>query len=256
LFRFAWIPRSTAMAWFNFPTRFTDALAWAWFVVYLWQAYRLVRRFREQSSRMPEATIQLGWLNRLLKAFFLLTIVWAFYIAVEFAPLEESWGYWEDYLIYVPLSVLIYWLGFAGYLRPEIVRVIAPAPPPKNAAGADFTPDETEAYTRRLKQAMETEKLYLDPALNLTNLAGMVGLPPKTISAVLNQHLQKSFSEFINEYRVEEVKKRLREPAHQHLTISGIALDSGFNSQATFQRTFKQMTGVSPRQFLAGQLSD
>ena len=47
------------------------------------------------------------------------------------------------------------------------------------------------------------------------------------------------------------MKRLLREPGNQHLTISGIALEAGFNSQTTFQRTFKQLTGVSPKQFLA-----
>jgi AraC-like DNA-binding protein len=256
LFRFGLIPRSTAQAWFGFSTNYTDALAWAWFVIYLWLTHGLVRRFRQQARSMPQADVQLGWLSRLIKAFFLLTLIWAFYVIVEFAPPEQSWEYWEDYLIYVPLSVLTYWLGFAGYLKPEIIRIISPAVPTKAAVGIDFTPEETEEYARRLQQAMEVRLLYLDPALSLASLSAQVGLPPKTVSAVLNQHLQKSFNEFVNAFRVEEVKKRLREPAHRHLTISGIAFDSGFNSVATFQRTFRQVTGMSPKQFLAGQLAD
>jgi AraC-like DNA-binding protein len=90
-----------------------------------------------------------------------------------------------------------------------------------------------------LKRSMEEDKMYLDPNLNLHLLASHTGIPPKTISAVLNQHLQKSFNEFINQYRVEAVKTKLQQQESGHLTIAGIATECGFNSQATFQRTFR-----------------
>jgi AraC-like DNA-binding protein len=75
------------------------------------------------------------------------------------------------------------------------------------------------------------------------------GIPQKTISAVLNRHLQKSFNEFVNEYRVNAFKAKVVQPELSHLTIAGIALECGFSSQATFQRTFKEMTGKSPSAF-------
>lgn len=62
------------------------------------------------------------------------------------------------------------------------------------------------------------------------------GIAQKVISAVLNQQLNKSFSEFVNEYRITEVKKRLLEPQRDNLTIVGLAYECGFNSQSTFQR--------------------
>jgi AraC-like DNA-binding protein len=93
----------------------------------------------------------------------------------------------------------------------------------------------------------------LNPELTLNEVVKITGITQKTISAVLNQHAGKSFNEFVNEYRVEEVKRRLSGSYPEHLTITGIALECGFNSQATFQRTFKQFTGVSPTEFLAKQ---
>jgi AraC-like DNA-binding protein len=63
--------------------------------------------------------------------------------------------------------------------------------------------------------------------------------------------VRKNFNEFVNQYRLAAVKKKLLESGNEHLTITGIAFECGFNSQATFQRVFKQTTGVSPTQFLA-----
>jgi len=80
-------------------------------------------------------------------------------------------------------------------------------------------------------------------------MAEATGFTQKIISAVLNQHLQKSFNEFVNQYRVNEFKEKIQSPQTNNLTIAGIALECGFNSQATFQRTFKEITGKSPSEF-------
>ena len=96
---------------------------------------------------------------------------------------------------------------------------------------------------------MELDKVYLNPNLNLDILSQHTSIPSKTISSVLNQHLQKSFNEFVNGYRVEEVKRRLQESQQSNLTILGTGLECGFNSKASFQRIFKEMTGVSPGEY-------
>jgi len=96
---------------------------------------------------------------------------------------------------------------------------------------------------------MQEDQLFLNPGLSLTILSQHSGIPQKTISAVLNQHLHKSFNEFINEYRVAAFKERIQKRESNQLTIAGIGLECGFNSQATFQRTFKEITGMSPSEF-------
>ena len=93
---------------------------------------------------------------------------------------------------------------------------------------------------------MEEDKLYLDPLLNLQIISKHTNIAQKTISAVLNQHLHKSFNEFVNEYRIVAFKEKLQDPEMDHLTIAGIAFDCGFNSQVIFQGTFKQVTVLSP----------
>ena len=59
-----------------------------------------------------------------------------------------------------------------------------------------------------------------------------------------------NFNDFINHYRIEAVKVKLREGEHQQTTLLGIAFDSGFNSKATFNRAFKKSTGTTPKNFI------
>jgi transcriptional regulator GlxA family with amidase domain len=151
-----------------------------------------------------------------------------------------EWVGW--YPVYIPLAVMVYWLGFNGYLK---------ARPQTSARGIDvLTANKT---LESLQKIMQQDRIYLSPDLTLAEVVNRTGIPQKTISAVLNQHLGKSFNEYVNEFRVEEVKKRLTGSFPAHLTITGIAFECGFNSQATFQRTFKQFTGYSPTEFLARQ---
>lgn len=104
-----------------------------------------------------------------------------------------------------------------------------------------------------LMKAMEQDQLYLNPELNLALVAQHTGLPTKTISAVLNQHLQKSFNEFVNEYRVAAFKQKIAESRQEQYTIMSLALESGFNSLPTFQRAFRNNTGMSPREYMNNQ---
>jgi AraC-like DNA-binding protein len=102
----------------------------------------------------------------------------------------------------------------------------------------------------QIKQGMNIQKLYLNPTLTLSEFAKELKLNPKIVSQQINTGLGKSFNDFVNEYRVEEVKLRLNSSDLERLTILGIAYESGFNSKTTFNRIFKDFTGLAPRDFL------
>jgi putative ABC transport system permease protein len=66
---------------------------------------------------------------------------------------------------------------------------------------------------------------------------------------VINIALKKNFNDFINEYRIQEVTRKMQDPAFDRITLLGIAIDSGFNSKSTFNRAFRQMTGKTPAEY-------
>jgi putative ABC transport system permease protein len=68
------------------------------------------------------------------------------------------------------------------------------------------------------------------------------------LSRIINVVLKKSFNDFINEYRIAEVARKMQNPANDHITLLGIALESGFNSKALLP-DFRQMTGKSPVEY-------
>jgi AraC-like DNA-binding protein len=105
----------------------------------------------------------------------------------------------------------------------------------------------------RLKKSMDEERLWLQADLNLGRLAQHCGVAPKLLSAVLNQHMDTTFNEFVNGYRVAAVRERLLLPESRELTIAGLAYECGFNSLPTFQRAFKATAGMSPKEYLAAR---
>jgi AraC-like DNA-binding protein len=182
------------------------------------------------------------WLSALLISMIVLGIAWPFTLLWP-----HIWDINPDikyYPIEIWLVFFIYWVAFTGYHRTQLIYVRA-----NGSASALPDPEEAGRQLAMLKQAMERDKLYLEPNLNVARVAGHTTLPAKTLSAILNQYEQQSFNDFVNAYRVREVQARLLQPENRHLTISGVALEAGFNSQATFQRAFKNFTGMTPREW-------
>ncbi|MBD2751781.1 helix-turn-helix domain-containing protein [Spirosoma validum] len=229
---------------------YSDIPRWISVTTYLFLTKGLIRQYTVSEVKIQQS--QLRWLRLFVNAFLVFQVIWLIYlipyiIPVTREPLLDLVGW---YPIYIPITVFIYGIGLKGYLH---TRTIDLASQPSKVSGIDIPKETVQQVTDTLQQAMTTDRLFLDPELTVEKVGQHTGFATKLISAVLNQHLQKNFNSFINEYRVEEVKRRLIDPAHERLTLTGIAFDCGFNSQATFQRTFKQLTGVSPKEYVSRQ---
>ncbi len=108
-------------------------------------------------------------------------------------------------------------------------------------------------YMERLHNYIREKKPYLDPNLSLRALAEQIGIHPNQLSWLLNEGIGKNFSEFVNHYRVEDFKQVARNPKNAHLTLSGLAYESGFHSKTVFNTFFKKETGLTPKQYLKEQ---
>lgn len=110
---------------------------------------------------------------------------------------------------------------------------------------------ETEAVEtaiQRLAYMFQVEKIYRNGRMSLDSLAERLGLQPHQLSAIVNGRLGRSFTELVADYRVEEVKKRLSDPAEK-ANILNIAYDAGFGTKASFNRIFKERAGLTPSKF-------
>jgi len=182
------------------------------------------------------------WLLLFTRLFAGFQLIWLFYLIPYVMPAYTQ-GLLEAvdwFPLYIPMTILVYWLGIQGYLTSLKLTI------PKKGAQAGWVDNAWQ----RLSASMEQDRLYLDPELNLEKVAGHTGLTTRQISELLNQHRSVSFTAFVNQYRVEEFKARLTGDSASQFTMAGLAMKCGFNSPATFQRIFKQYTGMAPSAFL------
>ena len=99
------------------------------------------------------------------------------------------------------------------------------------------------------------ERPYLNPDLNLSDLAKELQMNRAQLSQIINSGFQKNFNDFINEYRVNTFKEKINSGEHKQLSLLGLAFDSGFISKATFNRVFKKLTQTSPSEYLQTQVN-
>jgi AraC-like DNA-binding protein len=107
-----------------------------------------------------------------------------------------------------------------------------------------ITDDDASLIIRRLEHAMVEKGLYKNPNIKLNDLANEINTSQHQLSQLLNDHLGKNFTLFINEYRIAEACQLLS--TKSHLTIEAIGEEVGFNSKSTFFSSFKKLKGSTP----------
>jgi len=235
-------------SWGNFIDTYNvyaDVPRWASVSIYVWLSIKHIAALKAKSTH----ELQFNWLRQFLRVMLVFQVIWLVFLIPYVIPqlTDKLLDAVDWYPLYIPMAVMVYWLGIKGYMASQ--APVAAAAKAQQAPQTVLPASLIQQAVTALENAMQQDKLYLNPALSVDVVARHVQLPPKTISAVLNQHINKSFNEYINGYRINEFKERVLQPDTDNLTIAGIAQDCGFNSQATFQRTFKQVTGVSPSEY-------
>lgn len=225
----------------DYYNTYVDVLRWISLTAYVGLAWKMVYKNNQEMNAMVRI------LRRTIMPFLIFQGIWLIFLLIYILPayqtaLIQSVGWFS---LYIPLSALIYWIGFMGFnlIKLPLARQKA------QKCRTYFADEKIGEAIKQLRHAMEHDELYLDPELNLSNLVNYSGLSQKLISSVLNQYMNTSFTEFVNRYRVEAFKRKICEADMQRYSIKGIALECGFSSLATFQRVFKQMTGQVPSSF-------
>lgn len=101
-------------------------------------------------------------------------------------------------------------------------------------------------YFRKLETLMHAKKLYRNQDLSLSSTADILGISACYLSSMINSLLKKSFIDFVNEYRIRDVKHNLLSQEFAHYTIVSVGLEAGFNSKSAFYTAFKKHTGLTP----------
>ncbi len=223
-------------------------------VVYIVLCFLALKKYQ---NKLPEyysalEKISLNWLKYILISLITLFIIVSLIIALgsrlNTVPLDEIFK-----IVAVIQSVYVWCIIFFS-LRQSLIfnqQVVMdePAADKENVKTDLRDKNRSAEISQKLLMFMETERPYLDEELSLQKLSLLVNISTHRLSEVINQDLNTNFYRLINAYRVEEVKRKLKNPEFDKYSILGIAFESGFNSKSTFNKIFKEETGMTPSAF-------
>lgn len=231
------------------PWRFVLALSTLQTIAYVAAIIRRLRAYARgiKANFSTLERVQLGWLRRRLAVY---AVIWSAGVALLAA-------FWTDppsvrlvsQIIAFLTALNTFAMGYRAMLQPDAYFGPPETGPRRRYERSSLTPADAAACRARLLERMERDRLYLDPEITLPKLAQALDISPAHLSQVLNDLLGRNFYEFVNRYRVEAAQRRLSVPGAAGDKLITVALDCGFNSLATFNRVFKEISGRTPSEY-------
>ncbi len=261
-------------AWYQY----TGLASMVFYFVLSLRYYRLYKKLMVQVISYAD-TVLFRWIKNFLIAFLLMQFLRvAADLFAQYIPAINT--YMQNWWFFLGFAVIFYYIAITGYsnsietkvpfklnlltYKPSLLLQNSSPYPGKNnftedaevieiEDGLNKRTEDTDLITEwkpKILELLQNEKVYEDPELSLTQVAKRLKTNSSVISKVINQGFQLNFNDFINNYRIEAVKEKLKAGEQKTQTLLGIAFDCGFNSKATFNRAFKKVTGQSPKEWL------
>jgi AraC-like DNA-binding protein len=210
-----------------------------------WIAYQALIQ-QEVSNK---ENVDISWVRFFLIVFLFINL---FFLFSLFAAIHLQNGSWLPRTTALIFSLSIFALGYKGILQKNIflqgekinldnTAVTAPTNGERNKPN--------EELINSLLKYLEEKKPYLDPELTLSHLAKNINMSRSQLSQLINEGTGDNFYDFVNKYRVEEVKRLMIDPQVKNYSLLGIALEAGFKSKSTFNLIFKRFTGLTPSEY-------
>ena len=233
-------------------------VSFAQMLLYLAFTFQLFYNYRKRIQEFFSNTykLELNWILSFLIVFTLLFLYSSIQDVVGSLIVDLS--YTQRWWLNIFMALVVLFVGIKGYFT-DTTKL--------NKLSFTFTPNPesipeiseiknntSELDIEKVVNFMKTEKPYLNPDLNLSDLANELQMNRTQLSQIINSGFQKNFNDFINEYRVNTFKEKINSGEHKQLSLLGLAFDSGFNSKATFNRVFKKLTQTSPSEYLQNQV--
>lgn len=202
----------------------------------------------EQYTEREKEVLQ--WLSKLMLGFGVLVIS-----ALLFLILSPWLGFYIrelDFIYVIPMVFLTYLISYRSFQHITLFQQIEEVSSRSNGKKYEksaLTNEKALQLKERVAAHMHQEKPFLNNELTLRSLATELSIPPYQLSQLLNEHFKKSFFDFINAYRVEEVIVFMTNNRTRKVSLLEAAFACGFNNKTSFIRYFKKLTGQTPSQY-------
>ncbi len=236
--------------WFVSPTQFMEFQA-ILMVVHI-SIYGLMAKgsFRQENKSQAVNTYQKKWFATLLTLYGGFILGWVVY----FLMVNTIWfSLLLDYSIALAMTVFIYTTAFLGYKRPEIFQGASYSSilMSEKYANSTLTATAAESLMKKIEMAMLESKPFLDASLRLTNFSSDIGASPHHVSQAINMKAGKSFPDYVNQFRLQYAKELLARSNGHEMMVTEAMYAAGFNNKTSFNRLFKEDTGMTPSAYKA-----
>ncbi len=211
--------------------------------------------------------INLIWLNNITIGTLLVWILVFIKNIVSYFVSSELF-YQRETPIALGIMALIYLMGYLGLMQTEIFSpsIIDNKKDSEISNNEDqiseivsrkyeksgLSEEKAKKALSNLIELMEKEKVYHKSNLTLKDLAKQLNISTHNLSEIINTHQKQSFFDFINGYRVKDVKDSMLKPDKKGYTLLALALEAGFNSKSSFNAIFKKHVNMTPSQYRKG----
>ena len=216
-----------------------------------WLLYKRHRRnILDTLSNLSEKN-NLHWLRNILIGMLAIWLVVVLNNSILKSPVNDD-------IIYGAVSIFVMFVGIFGFRQGNIFinlpegypdRGLLPGNPVRYSKSG-LKEERASEIKQQIEKMMEENKLFLDENISLPRLAEKLNIHPNYISQIINEKFQKNFYDFINSYRIEEFKRIVAIEKNRKKTFFALALDCGFNSKASFNSSFKKITGTTPSEYV------
>lgn len=213
-------------------------ICWMTIVYYVWLAFIIATAWIVRHTLLKIVKKNEQWTSLefwVISIFFGNLLIWIAYNTVAYTSYIA--GALSFSFIFYVLFLLIHFSRTQGAIFNKSLKY----------ANKKIESDEADSLSTKLNLLMESEKLYTDGNLKLSDVAKRMNISPQTLSQFINDNLGKSFTLLINEYRIREAKEIIKSNAY--IKLEAVGYDCGFNSKSTFYATFKKIVGTTPSKF-------
>jgi AraC-like DNA-binding protein len=207
-----------------------------------WMAFQ---QFIKQEVSNTE-DVNISWVRFFMRVFLVINL---FFLVSLFAVVHLNYMAWLWKIVGVIFSLSVFALGYKGILQREIFDAAPQSPLPGVESSVSKINKADPQLVDKLLSFMKDKKPYLDSELSLSKLAQAVGMNRSQLSQLINDGVGENFYDFVNHYRIEEVKRLMVDPQMNNFNLLGIALEAGFKSKSTFNLIFKRFTGLTPTEY-------
>lgn len=194
------------------------------------------------------------WLRRIWLFSAILILLW---LLIVILPIGSDFGSSvPNYYIWSAVSFFIFWLMYQGLFQLQLAKdqtaIQQLLKKKESGIGPESTPSPLSpdsAHFQRLEALMQQEHLYRNPNLGRDLLAERLNISTGYLSQLTNQASGKNFTQYINDYRIADVKQMMLDPDFGNYSLLAIGMEAGFRSKSAFYTTFRKSTGMTPSEF-------